>query len=47
MFFDEFYDETFNHSESVGAFSSNADAVLVIGTALQTGMANSLVTKAL
>ena len=47
MFFDEFYEETFNHSESVGTFSTDADAVIVIGTALQTGMANSLVTKAL
>lgn len=47
MFFDEFYDETFNHSDSVGAFSTDADAVVVIGTALQTGMANNLVSKAL
>jgi hypothetical protein len=34
MFFDEFYDEMFNHSESVGSFIEGTDAVLVIGTSL-------------
>lgn len=47
MFFDEFYEEVLNHSETVNKFLKQADTVVVIGTALQTGMANSIVQSAL
>ena len=47
MFFDEFYEETFNHSESVSDFFNNTEAIVVIGTSLQTGMASTLINRSL
>lgn len=47
MFFDEFYEEHFNHSDTVYEFLKQTDVLLVIGTALQTGMANTIVQKAM
>ena len=46
MFFDEFYDQVFNQYEAVSTFAKEADMVVVIGTALETGMANGIVQKA-
>jgi NAD-dependent SIR2 family protein deacetylase len=46
MFFDEFYEETFNRCDTIRTFLKDTDAVLVIGTALQTGFANEIVTTA-
>jgi hypothetical protein len=39
MFFDEAYEEAINRCETIRTFLTEADAVVVIGTALQTGFA--------
>lgn len=47
MFFDEFYSEMFHHSETIANFLAEADAVVVIGTSLSTGLANTIVQNSL
>ena len=43
MFFDEFYTEKYNESESVKKYCVESDVLVVIGTALQTGLARMIV----
>lgn len=45
MFFDETYEETINRCDTIRSFVKEADVVLVIGTALQTGLAFNIVLK--
>jgi len=48
MFFDESYSEELYQSETIQAFmDTKMDAMIVIGTALQTGIAKRLVEQAL
>ena len=48
MFFDESYSEHFYRSETVHSFMNDKmDCLIVIGTALATGLANRIVNKAL
>jgi NAD-dependent SIR2 family protein deacetylase len=43
MFFDEPYNEPINRCDTIREFVKEAEAVLVIGTALQTGLAFEIV----
>jgi len=48
MFFDESYSEHFYRNESVHSFmNEKMDCLIVVGTALATGLANRIVNKAL
>ena len=47
MFFDESYSEKWYHSETVTSFARNLDALIVVGTALQTNLARQIVMKTL
>ena len=47
LWFDECYNEHFYRASSVETFAKTADAVLVVGTALETAMAARLVRDAL
>lgn len=46
MFFDESYCEAIHHYDSVLNELQQSDLVIVIGTMLQTGLANGIVSKA-
>ena len=46
MFFDESYCEAIHHYDSVLNELNESDLVIVIGTMLQTGLANGVVSKA-
>lgn len=45
MFFDESYSEELHHYESAMNELTQSDLLIVVGTMLQTGMANGIVSK--
>ena len=47
LWFDESYNEKIYRKETVKNFSDDIDAIVVIGTTLETNLANMLVMKAL
>ena len=47
MFFDEAYQEQFYQSDTVNNFNSDCDGLIVVGTALATGLATRTVNEAL
>jgi NAD-dependent SIR2 family protein deacetylase len=47
MFFDETYEESINRCDTIRQFVKEAEAVLVIGTALQTGLSSEIVSNSL
>ena len=47
MFFDEFYSEMYLQSETIRKYCSDMDYLVVIGTALMTGLSRQIVENAL
>lgn len=47
MFFDENYSEHYYRSDSVKEYLKDCDCLIVIGTALETGLAKSIVSQTL
>ena len=47
MFFDESYSEHYYRDQTTNNFAEDADALIVVGTALQTSGANRLVNRLL
>ena len=47
LWFDESYSESHYHSETVRTFSHEMDALVVVGTALETALARRIVVGAL
>ena len=45
MFFDEFYTELYQYSDTILSYLEDTDLCIVIGTALKTGMARNIVTS--
>lgn len=46
MFFDEVYTEAINRCDTIRALIKDVDALLIIGTALETGLANEIAQTA-
>lgn len=46
MFFDEAYTEAINRCDTIRTFLKDVDALLIIGTALETSLANEIAQTA-